>query len=191
MTNSTRMNSREEEVRDEYFENLCELVGIGGPTHRSFLFAKTLFEKEFYWSVPNDDNRAEDGKELRKLYCGREYTSFVARALEGPCSVLEMLIALAERIEDMLATQRGPNRTKKWFWEMIHNLGLREIFDDDSPELIYTKRRDNQRALDIFLRREYLPNGKGGLFPHTSLGTDARKVEIWYQMQSYYAEKYL
>jgi hypothetical protein len=180
--------SRPEEIKEEYFRNLCELVGIGGPTHRSFLFAKTLFEKQFYWTVPNDDNRAEDGKDLRPTYCGTKYTTFVERALEGPCSVLEMLIALAQRIEEMLATRQGPDRTKQWFWEMIHNLGLQEFLDGDPSEEQDRKHYHNQEALDMFLKRKYPANGRGSLFPHT--GLDARNVEIWYQMQSYYNEKY-
>jgi hypothetical protein len=186
----TMRMSRQDQVIDDYFLNLCELVGIGGPAHRSFLFAKTLFEKEFYWSVPNDDNRAEDGKNLREKYCGTKYTIFVERALEGPCSVFEMMIALAQRIEEMLATRQGPDRTEQWFWEMIRNLGLQEFSDGDLSEVQDEKNYHNQKALDIFLKRQYFANGKGGLFPHTSLGIDARNVEIWYQMQSYYNEKY-
>ena len=39
--------------------------------------------------------------------------------------------------------------------------------------------------LNRFLRREYEPNGKGGLFTVRNRKCDLRDVEIWYQLNWY------
>ena len=59
---------------------------------------------------------------------------------------------------------------------MIRNLGLGSMtdvnFDDD-----YVKDR-----IEIFLYREYEPDGKGGLFTIKNCDIDLRTVEIWTQL---------
>ena len=52
-------------------------------------------------------------------------------------------------------------------------------------------RMDEKRAraiLERFLRREYEPDGRGGLFTIKSGRHDMRKIEIWYQMMWYLDE---
>lgn len=42
-----------------------------------------------------------------------------------PCSVLEMIIALAIRLEEHIMDDPDiGNRTGQWFWDMIVSLGL-------------------------------------------------------------------
>lgn len=68
------------------------------------------------------------------------------------------------------------DRTGKWFWGMVENLGL--IFMTDSR----FDRRYTEERIDIFLDREYESNGDGGLFTAEHCREDMRTVEIWYQM---------
>ena len=100
----------------------------------------------------------------------------------SPCSVLEMLIALAIRCEEHIMDDRYRNRTGQWFWGMIENLGLRKMtdarFDEDYADEIIQR----------FLDRRYKRNGEGGLFTVEHCRRDLRTVEIWYQMCWYLDE---
>ena len=44
------------------------------------------------------------------------------------------------------------------------------------------------RVMQIFLNREYEPNGRGGLFTVNNSPADMRTVEIWYQFMWYLNE---
>jgi hypothetical protein len=88
-----------------------------------------------------------------------------------------MIMALAIRCEEnfMDDPSRG-NRTQQWFWGMIRNLGLGSMTDDRFDE------RAVRKTIEIFLNREYEPDGRGGLFTIRHRREDLRNVEIWYQL---------
>lgn len=169
-------------IHDEYFEWLCELVDIKRfakqVSYRKLLIR--LFDTEFTWFVPYDDNRADDGIQLRRRFSLVRADPNLANYISGPCSVLEMMVALALRCEECIMddAQYG-NRTGQWFWGMIHNLGLSPMtdssFDRDFVDDVITR----------FLNREYEPNGKGGLFTVRHCEYDLRTVEIWRQLSWY------
>ncbi len=93
-----------------------------------------------------------------------------------PCSVLEMMIALAIRLEEhIMDDPEVGNRTGQWFWNMIVNLGLGSMNDSRFNKLYV------QNIIHKFLEREYQPNGKGGLFTIEDCRYDLREIEIWYQ----------
>jgi hypothetical protein len=101
----------------------------------------------------------------------------VMRELNGPCTVLEMMIALAIRCEETIMDDFDVgNRTGQWFWGMVTNLGLGSMTD-----IRYDERYIDD-VLTRFLNREYEPDGKGGLFTIRRCDRDLRKVEIWYQL---------
>lgn len=68
------------------------------------------------------------------------------------------------------------DRSGQWFWGMIQNLGLRSQTDTVFNE---TRVRD---SISRFLRRDYEPNGQGGLFTVKNSPVDMREIEIWSQM---------
>ena len=113
------------DIDQDYFAWLCEMVHID-QMERSYLnLAKDLHYRKFYALVNHDENRASDGIALRELYLREiNYPKYVT--IDGDCSVLEMLIALAERIDyetcDPYDTNGPKYRTTYWFWEMIDNL---------------------------------------------------------------------
>lgn len=166
-------------IKDEYFEWLFNLI-CGKRFSKSISYRKLLtylHSIEFTYSIPNDANRAEDGIDLRYRYsveCGsKEDVGY----LDGPCSILEMMIALAIRCEESIMDDPDiGDRTGQWFWGMVTNLGLGYMTDD---------RFDRAAAVDIvytFLNREYEPDGKGGLFRIRQCPYDLREIEIWYQL---------
>jgi hypothetical protein len=176
---------RKSNVEQDYFLWLCDLVE-GGLDHKYRELLWYLHRKDFDANLPNDDNRAEDGKKLREQY-------FYAILQEDhsvwntPCTMLEMLIALAQRIEFIMSDEDKGDRTAHWFWEMVKNLGLKKITKNDLD--MESKIHANDSILTTFHNRSYRSNGKGGLFPLKELLVeDQRKVEIWYQMQAYIQE---
>lgn len=176
-------------IRRDYFEYLCEKVGIGTVNPSYFCLARDLHATPFTWTVPNDDNRAVDGEQLRLDFRYDCHRNEHIRLPDGPCSIFEMLIALAKRIDFALSTPDDDrDHTARYFWEMIHNIGLISYNDDDYAEL-YGK--ENVRGiLEAFLTRDYCSNGEGGLFPLRYRVGDQREMELWYQMNAYIAERY-
>lgn len=173
---------------NDYFEWLYDIVCKGRfPPNRSRRkLLMTLHDIEFVYSIPLDENRAEDGLALRRRFARQyQYESYndTMLYLDKPCSVLEMMVALAVRAEEQ--TMYDPeigDRTGQWFWEMIVNLGLGSMHDNNF----------DRRLVDISIKRmldrDYEPNGKGGLFTVKHRNEDMRDVEIWYQLSWYLSE---
>lgn len=147
-----------------------------------------LYSTPFYYIIPLDQNRVEDGVDLRYRW-GRENDipdPVVASELDcQPCSVLEMILALAIRVEESIMTDPDiGNRTSEWFWDMIVNLNLGGMDDFRYNEYYVTE------ALTKFMERNYNPDGSdGGLFTIKNPREDLRKVEIWYQAMWYLSER--
>lgn len=169
-------------VNNEYFEWLCELVDIRrysrGVGYRKLLVH--LHNIEFTWTIPLDDNRADDGIQLRRRFAFRQDDMSLSDYITGPCSVLEMMVALANRCEESIMddAQLG-NRTGQWFWGMVHSLGLSSMSDS------YFDVEFVDDVIGRFLNREYEPDGRGGLFTVRHCNDDLRTVEIWRQLNWY------
>lgn len=151
-------------------------------THRKLLHI--LYTKEYVWLVPNDDNRVEDGKDLRLEFFADEGIRVSERDilwLDLGCSMLEMLIALAKRF----SFEAGRPMSIR-FWEMLMNLDLHHIND----ETIFDEDEVSE-VLDRVIWRTFNYNGGGGLFPLVYPEEDQRYVELWYQLSAYILEREL
>lgn len=172
------------ELKRRYFDWLCGLVYNEQRNADSFTRLLVFLDSiPFTYTIAMDGNRVSDGLHLRYRF-GSERGINVAEidhCLAGkPCSILEMMVALAKRCEETIMDDpEYGDRTNLWFWGMIDNLGLGNM--DNS-------RFDEKRArviVDIFLRREYNYNGHGGLFTVRNPLSDMRTTEIWYQAMWY------
>jgi hypothetical protein len=127
-----------------------------------------------------DQNRAEDGLSLRYRFAldngYEDNPDYILDILDGPCSVLEMMVALALRCEEVMDDAHIGDRTSQWFWGMIVNLGLGAMYDD-----LYDRQLVDE-IIDTFLDRNYDPDGKGGLFTILNCERDLRDMEIWQQL---------
>ena len=172
----------EDRINDEYFEWLCELIDIRRFS-RDVSYRKLLMHLhniEFTWFVPHDDNRADDGIQLRRRFGLVRDDPELTRYILGPCSVLEMMIALAIRCEETIMDDAlMGDRTGQWFWGMINNLGLSSMTDSRF------RRSFVDDAIARLLNREYEPDGRGGLFTVRHCSHDLRTVEIWCQLSWY------
>lgn len=159
---------------------------IGAKSNRNpeksyWVLAKQLYSTPFTWSIADDANRAERGKELRQDFIREcDIEDIEINWLQIECSVLEMLASLACRASFEVLGEPGD-----WFWKFISNLGL-----DDYNDAVYSD--DVMKEVDAvvcrWLDREYDENGVGGIFPRTNAAQDQRHVNIWYQLQGYLLE---
>jgi hypothetical protein len=138
-----------------------------------------MFEKEFEWLVPNDDNRLVDGLDLRAEFCFANHIHTNALESLGQCSFLEVLIGLSRRLA---FAARGS--AHGWAWQLIVNLELNEMSDP----LTKRKVRKVDDILDTVIWRTYNPDGTGGFFPLAWPDEDQTKKELWYQMAAYIDE---
>lgn len=191
-------------IKEEYFLWLYKLVDGRKRSYRKL--CRVLFDKRFRWSVHNDDNRGQDGLDLRDLFIEEnaldESHLEVSYFLKGEWNMFEVMVALAQRINDVtydLKTQE--NKTPKWFMEMIQNLRLERFSDNysrfDGSSYPIDKGFDivtYQEICDILenlLDRTYDFYGNGSLFPlKRKPPQDMSKVEIWYQLMLYLDENY-
>lgn len=165
---------RQQEKFDLYFNWLLGIVCNSVQSRKYEKVLRVLFNTPFrsmeYMSM--DDNRIEDGLNLRRYFKDETHITL----LDTECSVLELMIALAQRCEhDIMYDDSIGDRSTLWFWKMFDNLGLnkdmteRQVFD----------------VLDIFIHRNYSKNGSGGLFKTDDPNIDMRELEIWAQMNVY------
>lgn len=167
-------------VRNDYFDWLTGRIGGRSKVASFEKLLWRLHETDFRWKLPMDENRASDGIALRWKYAYDTHKENmydeILDALDGDCSVLEMMVALAIRCEETMDDISVGNRTSQWFWEMVKSLGLGAMYDN---------RFDSDCVNDIletFLDRKYAPDGRGGLFTIRDCEKDLRKVEIWSQL---------
>lgn len=175
-----------------YFEWLKNIVDpfVDRGNHERFF--EVLHSMAYVPILDLDHNREMDGVGLRDIYV-RGYgidCSEIGLVLDSPCSVLEFLVALAQRMDYIFSTT-DRRYTTELFWEILHNIGLgyQETTDDifeENPEAFEDR---VYLAFDRVLNRSYEPDGTGNLFPLKNPEEDQRNVEVWYQMNRYLVEK--
>ena len=170
------MNGSLEEL---YFNWLHAKVMLSEPPAISYnKLIRALFDTEFVWLLLGDDNRAEDGIELRSEFIRESHLDIDQSWFNIGCSILEMMISLCRRAEFQTEIH-----SSEWFWQLISNLGLSDEFDDN-----FDDERVGNRLYD-FVWRTYGYSGRGGLFPMTDPPEDQRGVEIWYQFSEYLVDR--
>lgn len=152
---------------------------LKNPSRTYWTLLRQLFTKEFIWIIPNDDNRVEDGRDLRIEFLEENGLYEVSSEwMELGCSFLEMLIALSRRL-----AFEADGSSVRWFWTLMENLNL-STYNDRTP--IPLGEVDN--ILDTVIWRTYSPDGSGNLFPLKNATHNQQNVEIWYQLSAYVLE---
>lgn len=175
-----------DDLINKYQEWLYGFIDLSDKIDRYSQLLIYLSGKKFTWSVRHDGNRAEDGYALRENFAsafGLNEDFWVDRMPEH-CSMLEMMIALSIRADDIVYTPEEGERTAYWFWEMVDNMGLDEM-DKFGFDRIFC-----DEIIDQFLNHRYLRDGRGGLFRTRNPKIDMRKSEIWYQMNVWLEENF-
>lgn len=149
------------------------------------LLMNKLHNIPFAWVMDRDRNRAGDGLSMvRRHFPG--YGRFSVSLRKRHCSVLEMLTAIAMRMDNEWVGTPGKNRSGEFFWELIKNLKLNE-FDNYSFGM---RVNDVEQIVDDWMYRRIGYKGEGGIFPLDYASRDQRDIEIWSQMMEYITENY-
>lgn len=184
-------------LREEYFSWLYDL--IKDRRYSYIKLASQLHHKTFEWSIRNDENRCEDGIALRDRFIDINHldeTHLEVKAMiDAPCTVLEVMVALAERMNDLMfdLSDTRSNKTPKFFHHMLVNLRLDRFVDNHNPDRRFSPvvEAEIDDILEVWLGRTYGYDGFGGLFPiKRRPPTDQSKVEIWYQVMAWLDENY-
>lgn len=169
-----------QELSEWYFNELKKLVG-NADYYEHLL--RGLYSREFYSPLELDSNRASWGIWLRRRYMTNNEAAMI-----GPCSVFEMMIALAEQIDEHIELS-NEERIQRYFWMMVENLGLLGLTDFAwGPNM----ESEFNNKIDILLDRKYGDDGVGSLFPLQSYPmnpllirfrdkTNMRERDIWAQ----------
>lgn len=175
-------------IKREYFEWMCNQVCSDEDILSYSKLLKFLHAQEFHYILHLDRDRLSDGIDFRYRF-GYENgydRNYISNNLNtSSCSVLEMMVALAFRVEEQIMddTHYG-NRTGQWFWNMIVSLNLGGM-DDKHFDRAYCRER-----IYILNNRLYNSNGEGGLFTVNEPEYDMRDATIWCQCMWYLDENF-
>lgn len=173
-------DSRNDPLAEAYFRWLKKQVQEDGHPRNTYDdLLRILHRTEFIWLVANDDNRIADGLDLRVEFLHTQRRRVDPDEYFGPCSVLEVLVALSRRVAWL-----ADGSAEGWGWQLLCNLELHKFRDPLSQR----KTRRVEDILHALIWRTYDPDGSGGFFPLAWPRGDQTKIEIWYQMNAYAME---
>lgn len=175
----------------EIFQKLLETGCSDNEDIQKVKLCKLMFDTDFRWDpdiCPEDETQATNGMDLRHRYAedvGKESGKSdrdidrIWKSVHGKCSVLEFLVHLCNRLDEMTNEEESGSTIGKFFDRFLENL-----------EIDITSGEDEWRdIIDRFMDRKYKENGSGGgLFPLKNTVKDMRKVAIWYQMNYWVTE---
>lgn len=140
-----------------------------------------MHEKEFVWmpEAGNDDNRIEDGRDLRIEFLYENDARGSKKSFGPGATVLEVMVGISRR----LAWSEGDG-AEGWAYQLLRNLGLHKFPDPLSRR----KAALVDEVLERLIWRNYRTDGVGGFFPLAWPSTDQTRIEIWYQMNEYIGE---
>lgn len=178
------------ELKQEYFDWLYDIVYPWdkqvSDDYKNTKLLRFLFDTPFYSNVEGDDNRISDGVNLRYEFGyekGYDDPTVIVYLDDRPCSMLEVMIALAIRCEkQIMADIAYGDRTSQWFRKMISSLGFKGMNNRQFDEMYANE------VTTRFLEHDYYPDGRGSLFALSNPSRDMRTVEIWSQMNEYLNE---
>lgn len=158
-------------MRERYFHWLLKFIGNGFCRKNSYFeLLEYLFNTEYYWSIPMDEDRAADGIDLRHRFvveCDEDVeASYVY--LSGPATVLEVLIALSIRMECIARGSIDLAKSGQWFWGMIKCLDIFDCYDGNC----------DKAKIDYYIAKWLDFESEISIFPN-------KKRELWSQAMEF------
>lgn len=178
MAKKVAIAAPDEVIQDAYIDWLLRNLHADRFDEDSNLLLIHLHLLEWYSVLDKDHSREEDGKNIRERF--KRDTSFINYdSIDGPCTVLECLYGIAERMDFFCTPPEFQSMAWMYFWLLLQNAKI-------SGNGLDIRKID--AAVDRVMSRTYSVKGVGGLFPLRQ--TDANQVgtEIWYQMASFINE---
>ena len=164
-------------MEERYFRWLLKFIGNGFCRKNSYFeLLKYLFNVEYYWYIPMDENRAVDGVDLRHRFvteCDEDLEASYT-LLSGPANVLEVLVALSIKMEYIVRGSIELSKSGQWFWGMIKSLGIFDCYDGCFDE----------EEVEYFLGEWFNPASRISIFPEKS-------GELWSQAMEFLSDKFV
>ena len=164
-------------MKERYFRWLLKFIGNGFCRKNSYFeLLKYLFNVEYYWYIPMDENRAVDGVDLRHRFvteCDEDLEASYT-LLSGPANVLEVLVALSIKMEYIVRGSIELSKSGQWFWGMIKSLGIFDCYDGCFDE----------EEAEYFLGEWFDPASGISIFPDKS-------GELWSQAMEFLSDKFV
>jgi len=153
---------------------------------------RELHDIPFYWTILADDSRAGDALFFRQQNFLEYQTglddmdqTILAHWATAQPSVLEVLLGIARRW-----TFYFEGAPAFYFKHLFHNLGF---YGCPGRSLTKATRERIRNQCDIWMSRQFEPNGEGSPFPLRQ-GFDGipdmRQIDIWSQMNAYSYEHF-
>lgn len=183
-----RMTTNKDDIKIEYLKWLYDSV-FEEDDHYIHL-ANILHSIPFIYILEWDENMGCHGIELRYrfMYINGMYDQNYEDIFDDdPCSVFEMLVALAIRIEDQFMDNLEDYRVPEWFKLMLKNIGLEPY--NDSYFNNWSFDYEVKGIVDNFLYRRFDPDGHGSIFT-TNRDVDMRDIDFWKQTTWYLTDNY-
>jgi len=172
-----------------YIDWLYSQISENNPNNSDYHFLINYLHKTpFRSSVEMDLNRVDDGLGLRYMFDMHEGFSNLDCDITDECSALEVLIALAMRMEFGLLGSEYEMTVSQCFWVMMINLDI--DYADDFAWFDDFVEGDVVKKVDIWLDREFDIRGNGSIFPQSCDTFDQREEELWDQMNTYLVNNY-
>jgi len=179
MITARKMKSKRPGFFEDYLYWLIGLVCDNDDRSSNYIaLFNELQSIEFYWSIELDSNRSSDGMRLRELYSNETGRRLPECDINRPVSLLEVLVAIAMRCEDDIMHESAlGDRTPKWFWGMMNNLGFNAENDDNiEPNYVQTK-------CEQLLSRNYSIHDSGLFYTKDPrCHRNFRKIDLWEQL---------
>lgn len=148
----------------------------------------SLWRRDFFWMdrYEREEDRANDGRCLRERFI-MEFDMTPDMVPQGPCNVLEMLIAFAIRIDNTVHDWTIGSRPWEWIEMFLSNLGLSDFTDDNLHP------RDESyidSKLERWMSHGIGRRGEGGLFRFKKPVPNIAAMTSWDQMQHWVIEQF-
>ena len=166
-------------IRDLYFDWMMDKVANASKKRRYSRLFRILHDHPFEYVLSLDANRESDGIDLRYLFAYESEIDQAAVATEldsDPCSFLEMLIAMAIRMDGMIFDD-DPGL---WFWDMMDSMGLSQWTNKEIEGDWYAE-DDIHLKIQRCMERDFDPNtGEGSPFIlEDNRGQNLCAIEFW------------
>lgn len=150
-----------------------------------------LSETPFCYVIQGDRNRVKDAIFMRRTWADENNVIFDVPDNEiynGSCSVLEMLVSFAKRIDKEWTGVESDDHPEQIFAIFMTNLEL-DVYSDDryNPNIV-------EDIVYKWMYGKIKRNGEGGLFPlydKKSRHIDQRNKEMWLQMMPWINENFV
>lgn len=153
---------------------------------------RELHDIPFYWTIVLDDNRSGDALDFRQFEFLDRLNgiqdidpNLLAQWAAAAPSVLEVMLGISRR----WAYYFGGPSVAFYFNHLFKNMGFDQFVGRSLGPERAAQLRDR---VDVWLSRQFYPNGIGSPFPINQGFTcvDMRNVDIWGQMNAYSAEHF-